>query len=63
MKNQEYLTKEMPIAKEVKDDRLVASVAISPAGHQFVNLDIDQLLHLNGFKSMKEAKQAGWKFK
>ena len=53
----------MPIAKEVKDDRLIASVAVSPAGHQFVNLDIDQLLHLNGFKSMKEAKKAGWEFK
>lgn len=61
MKEINYQTKEMPRADGVKIKKAI-TVAIAPAGHQFVGLNIEDLIRHQGFKSIKEAKKAGWRF-
>ena len=65
MKQTDYVKKVIP----TPDNKVVKEgpanqyyIVIAPTGHQFVDLDTDSLLKLNGFSSVTEAKKAGWTF-
>ena len=59
MLNKEYEIKaDITSAKENK-----YNIALHPAGHQYKINDLKNLLRVNGFKTIKEAKEAGWRFK
>ena len=65
MKEVDYAKKVIPTPanKVVKDYKSKQyRIVIAPSGHQFVDLDTDSLLKLNGFSNVTEAKKAGWKF-
>ena len=58
MVNKEYLTKDVSEAYSTK-----SVIVVHPAGHQFVVSpeELKKLLVLNGFKTKKAAKEAGWR--
>ena len=38
-------------------------IAMHPAGHQYSGQVVKDIIKLHGFKSIKDAKKAGWSFK
>lgn len=60
MDNKPYMTKEIKSDYKSKD----AKVIVTPEGHQYVpgKGQTDMYLQLHGFRSISEARKAGWTF-